>query len=412
MKPSQLPSEQPEHRGQAEVPPNREAPSESDFHERLKEVMDSQYWRFEVYRSLCEKEGVRLDDIKAMIDSGELHSIPAVPADSFKRDMSQGRFRELADFEKPGAWLVSSSTTGDPSYVWRTAADRQSVIDSFTNAYSAVSVSRCLAFSPNPDFLRKAGKRFALDEHQTEFYALIPSLASELAFGEVDFLTGVHVPRTLWTMIKTMGKGRPVLNVRKRFLTHALKNAERENMPVLLGSSILLLYPAIKSLARNFDLGKNVYFLTGGGGWDGKKGILSGQPINKGQYVREMLEKFGMPEEAAGTNFWDTFGTAENGKAQPGPFSKELDDFVFEVGADVKLYALDPVEGVAKEGDMGIPKFISPYGVEGFAGACVQQQDIIKVVSLFDDGSVRQFTHVHRATCAGCALDAADGVMV
>jgi hypothetical protein len=391
---------------------DREEKRKSEFHERLIEVLERQYHQYEPYGALCESEGVRLEDLKAMVRSGELHRIPAVPADWFKRGQSKGLFTKLGDFQKKGFWLVSSATGGDPSYIWRTEADRQCIVDSFCRAYEKVPKTRCLAFSPEPDFLKRAGKRFAFDEHDVEFYAVVPTITAELAFDGVGFLTRLNVPRTMWTMLKTRGKGRPVLNLDKKLLVRALEDAEQNKSQVILASSILLLYPALRSLPRTYDLGGNAFFLTGGGGWDGKKGTLVGEPIDKPTYIREMCERFGIPEDAIETNFWDTYGTAENGKAQPGPFSRELGDFIYEVGDDVKLYALDPVDGLARAGENGFPKFISPYGTEGFAGACVQQQDILKVLSLNDDGSVRQFTHIHRATCAGCALDIAEYVKI
>ena len=383
---------------------------DADFDDRLIEALDRQYRKYEPYRVLCEQQGVGPNDLKAMVEQGDLHAITAVPAEWFKLRQSNGIYRKLADFDKGGGWMVSSATTGDPSYVWRTEADKTIVIDSFSRVYRSIPKTVCLTFSPASDFLEKVGKRFIIDEHPASVYGLMPTISAEIVFDPIAFLARLDVPRTIFNSIRSMGKGRPVLNLDRRRLMRELDRAERDGSKVILASSVLLLYPAVQSLPKNYDLGRNVLFLTGGGGWDGKKGALMGKLIDKRTFVEDMCRKFNIPEEVVATNFWDTYGTAENGKAQPGPFSLEFGDYIYEVGPDVKLYAVDPATGPVKSGEKGFPKFISPYGIEGFAGACVQQQDIIEVVSAFDDGSVRQFSHIHRASCAGCAIDVAEGV--
>ena len=151
-------------------------------------------------------------------------------------------------------------------------------------------------------------------------------------------------------------------------------------------------------------------FVTGAGGWDGKKGTTQGDAIDKAEFVVEMCAKFSIPASAIPTNFVDVYGTAENGKAQAGFFSTDYGDYVFEVGDDVKMYVVDGEGGLAREGVQGSPRFISPYGVEGNAGACLQQSDSVTVVSLADDGSVKRFTHVARASLASCAYEHAEGV--
>lgn len=391
----------------------------SDFAARLCEAMERQYHLYEPYRTLCDMESVSLEDLKAMIEAGELYAIPAIPADWFKRIKGKGLFEKLADLSSAGQWLVSSSTSGDSSYTWRTAADIQSIYDSFVKAYQAIPACKALAFSPNVEFLTKVGKRFAIDEKPVTFYATVPSSAAAHVFKNMDYMVRLNVLRTVWNMAITRGKGRPVLDRQTNLLVQALQESEANNTPLAFASSVLMLYPMLKGISKDYQLGKNAYFLTGAGGWDGKKGSTQGSSIKKSEYVCDMCKTFGIPEEAISTNFWDIYGTTENGKAQAGSYSQEYEDFVFEVGEDVRLYVIDPLDGgPASKGQKGFPRFISPYGVEGFAGLSIQQGDIVTVVSTCADGSVRQFTHISRSSGeegeggVGCAYEMVEGVRV
>ncbi len=390
----------------------------SEFFDRLTDVMEKQYRFYQPYQTLCEMEGVGWSDIKAMIKLGELYAIPTIPADWFKRNKGKGLFKKLADLQQEGQWLVSSSTSGDSSYTWRTTADIQAITDSFMRAYQRTPACKALAFSPDTNFLRKVGQRFTIDDRPVMFYATVPSSTADDFFVDMDCLVRLNTLRTVWTMIRTRGKGRPVLNLQKERLIRTIEAAEQNGSRLVFAASILMLYPTLKELPQAYNLGKNAYFVTGAGGWDGKKGTMQGETIDKAQFVADMCRKFNIPQSAVSTNFWDIYGTTENGKAQAGPYSSEYNDYLFEATADVKLYVINPVSGrPALTGEQGFPRFISPYGVEGFAGACIQQNDIVTVVSQFDDGSTKQFTHISRASDGegsaggvGCAYELVEGV--
>jgi len=391
----------------------------STFDDRLTSVMEKQFQVYEPYQTLCDMEGVAWPDIKAMIESGDLHAIPAIPADWFKQKKGKGLFSKLADQQQAGQWLVSSSTSGDSSYTWRTQADIQSIADSFAQAYRHAPGCKAVAFSPDVKFLTKVGQRFAIDDNPVTFYATVPSAAAADVFDDMDYLIKLNLLQTLWEMAKTRGKGRPVLDLQEQLLTQAIANAEQNETPIVFAASILSLYPTLNNLPDNNALGANAYFVTGAGGWDGKKGTMQGASIEKAQFVADMCQKFNLPESAVSTNFIDIYGTTENGKAQAGFFAPEHGDYVFEMSDDVKLYIINPINGrPATVGEQGYPRFISPYGVEGFAGACIQQNDFVTVVSINDDDSVKQFTHISRASGeegaggVGCAYEMVEGVRV
>jgi hypothetical protein len=385
----------------------------AEFIDRLLEAMEKQYRTFAPYRSLCDSQGVSWPDIRAMVAAEDLYAIPAIPCSWFKRDAGRGTFRDLADQRQAGQWHVSSTTSGDPSYVWRTPADMQVVAQSYTEAYrKAPACDKMLAFSAANQFLETVGPRFAIDDHRVDLFALIPSTTAEAVFSDMDALVHLSKARTIWNMIRTLGKGRPVLEVDKEHLLEAIQHAEQNGTKLAFASAVLMLYPAVKALPRGYRLGANAIFVTGAGGWDGKKGTTQGDAIDKADFVLEMCARFSIPANAIFTNFVDLYGTAENGKAQAGFFSPKYGDFVFEVGDDVRIFVVDPEGRLTGEGEQGSPRFVSPYGVEGYAGACLQQNDAITVVALADDHSVRRFTHVTRPSLSGCAYEHAEGVRV
>jgi hypothetical protein len=258
--------------------------------------------------------------------------------------------------------------------------------------------------------LARSGSRLAINGRPTWPYATIPLRQANASYSEVHWLVqprqGDGVP-----------DGAPVLEFQHERLIEQLERAEAERRPVGVCMSVLILYPALQALPRSFDLGGNAYIHTGAGGWDGKKGTAVGEPIRKPTYVREVAERLGIPEDAWATNIRDGYGTTENGKAQSGGYSREWEDFVYEIGDDVLLYLIDPVtEQPVGAGGRGFPRFLSPHGVEGFAGACVQQKDLITAVATNPDGSVRAFTHIARSTGSedaggvSCALTMVDEV--
>jgi hypothetical protein len=264
----------------------------SEFNDRLSEAMERQYRSFVPYRSLCDSQGVTWPDIKAMIAAAELYAIPAIPCSWFKRDRGKDTFRDLADQQKAGQWHVSSTTSGDPSYVWRTPEDIEVVARSYTEAYRrAPACDKMLAFSAANEFLKKVGSRFAINDHRVDLFALIPSTTAEVVFPAMDALVRLNTPRTIWAMVRTRGKGRPVLDVDRKLLLKTVQEAERNKTKLAFASVVLMLYPSLRELPGSYRLGEDAIFVTGAGGWDGEKGTTQGEAIDKpsfGRYVRKV----------------------------------------------------------------------------------------------------------------------------
>jgi hypothetical protein len=391
-----------------------EAPKEvacnmDDFHDLLVGRIVDQYDRYPVYREICRSHHTERADIERVVRDRELHRIPAVPATLFKR--SKGMYRDLVDLDKKGQWLVSGTTSGDPSYTWRTDNDIECIERAYREAYSHTPKCHMLTFGPSTESLRRIGARFAIDDRPIAFYGSIPSGTADEVFPSMDHLVELDLARTILSMAVRLGKGKPVFRIDRKLVLREIARSVKEGTEISFASAILLLHQTLKSLQGSFPLGNRAYFVVGGGGWDGKKGSTRGEPIDKDRFIREMCRKFDMPGSCISTNFVDIYGTAENAKAHHGFYSVEHKDFVFRVGADARLVVIDPKTlkpvGAGKRGN---PIFISPFGAEGCAGACIEQNDIMEPVSFCDDGSVREYTHVFRMTQEGCAYEYSRGV--
>lgn len=381
------------------------------FYDQLGQRIAAQYERYPIYREICRNHRVGRADLGRIIRDRELHRLPAVSATQFKK--SKGMYHDLVALDKPGTWLVSSTTSGDPSYTWRTAADIESIEKSYAYAYSFTPKCHMLTFGPTTESIRRIGARFAVDDRPIAFYGSVPSGVADRVFPSMEHLVELDLPRTMLNMVVKLGKGRPVFRVNRKLILQETVRAVEQKAEISYASAVLLLHQALTRLEGAFPLGTGAYFVVGGGGWDGKKGSSTGEPIQKDHFIRDMCDKFEIPEARVATNFVDIYGTAENAKAHPGFYSAEHKDFVFRVGDDARLVIIDPKTLKPVGGrQRGNPIFISPHGAEGCAAACIEQNDTVEPVSFFEDGSVREYTHVARMTMEGCAYEYARGVNI
>ncbi|MBO3803297.1 MAG: hypothetical protein JTT11_05405 [Candidatus Brockarchaeota archaeon] len=381
------------------------------FMDDLAKALVKQYKWCKAYRKECEKRGYSIKEIVRLVENDELGSLPSIGSNDWKR--SRGLFKNLANTKVDGKWIVSSSTSGDPSYRWCTREDLVSVSKSCSMAFRKIPFADIgLVFSPPMRFLEESSKRFRIDDEETEMYALYPFRSALKTFEKAEFLYDPVEPKG-----KRVGQeGGPRFQFKSKLLADALKDAEKNGSTVVLGPSVLFLYPVIaqSSNERKYNFGNRIYVSTGAGGWNGRKGVARGEPVPKPTYVEALVDWLGISDPEK--QIMDTYGTTENGKAQSGFYRHRWRDFVFDVGEDTKLLIVDPI---TKEplgvGERGVPKFISPYGFEGSAGVVMEQEDdSMTVVSTFEDKTVKQYTHVSKlpkptgfdsGDADGCAFD-------
>jgi len=383
-----------------------------EFMSSCETALLAQYDRFELYGALCKQSGVHRDDLSTAVRNRDLARVPSIPTGLFKR--SKSLLADLNDLEQPdGTWTASSSTSGDPSYVLRSDDDLRIMLESYLAAYSKTpGTDLTLVLSPSHTFAtsKNVVRRLELDDGRRALpqYA-VPLRGAESHFHDLRYVVRIDMLRTLSNMI--VGNRRPVFRTESRTaLRKLLAKAKRNGLSVTLCPNVLLLYPAVMRYdIGELELGDRAFVLTGAGGWGGKKGIFNGEPIDKRTYVADLCTRLGIPRGMAKERFFDIYAFTENHAAHFGSWSDDLSDFVFETAGDTVVYAMNPQTGKpVGPGEVGMFSVISPAGCERTAGVCVVQDDLVKVIDSYRDGSVKRFTGVRRTessagASAGCA---------
>src|SRR5512142_3508685 len=117
------------------------------FRDLVKASVESQWDRFAYFRNLCGRRNVSLAALRAFIADGAYDRIPGVAASAFK--VSKGLAEELNDLSGPGVFQVSSSTSGDPSYVYTSPAELAHITDRYGQTFHFAGVPLGLAFAPS-----------------------------------------------------------------------------------------------------------------------------------------------------------------------------------------------------------------------------------------------------------------------
>lgn len=379
--------------------------------DKLTESLERQLYEYPLYREFFQEFGsIEPKDIRKAIENGETHRIPPIPASYFKK--SFGVFPQLSKLEKNGRWNVSSSTGGDPSYVYRTPNDEKVMKESYLTAFRAFPPTDVsIVFSPPESFLKRASQRFSLDDGKEAILqvALIHE-ASRDYYGEIHYAaTPKYLEMLIRKLLHTL-RGPVLKKMSRREFRKIIEDAHEEGKTLGFGASVILLYPMVMEYVNpgEFNFENRMYVTTGAGGWKGKKGTLQGNPIDKKDYIENLCERFGISSD----QIMDVYAFTENFAAYRGLWDDDIGDFVFEVPGGVKVYAMSEQGKIAKPGEDGIFIVYSADGHEGFAGAAIEQNDIVRVIEVYEDGSLRKFTNIRRrgSESRGCAYEMSSGV--
>ena len=381
---------------------------ESQYKELLKESLTSQWNKFEYFRNICQKKNRSIQDLIKAIDNEEYYQIPAVAATAFKK--SKGLIKNLSDFSQKGKFQVSSSTSGDPSYIYTNQAELDKILDNYRLTFGIEGVSRAIGFSPSIRILDALSKKAGYMGYQSIARMKIALDAAEIHYKDLIFTLDVDLFRTLLSKVVN---GKAVLK-RKPFneITEIISDAERNHEKISLGGIVLLLYPYLNQMKEGqFNLGDNVYFAFSGGGYSGSKGSIRGEKVNKPEMSRKISSVFGIDKKQLSTNLKDIYGSTESSAINEGYWCEDIDDFLFETWHESRAYIVDPeTEEPLKSGE-GLLKFITPYsdGNPSAANVSVLQFDNATIRESKANFIVTHFSHIKRATNAsieGCAYKA------
>ncbi|HME52806.1 MAG TPA: hypothetical protein VKM55_11355 [Candidatus Lokiarchaeia archaeon] len=369
----------------------------TDLSQALRRQMDS----CEIYQKTCEKCGITTgDELEKVVEAKDWGSIPAISDRMFKR--SGWLYAKLKFDGVPGSWQVSSSTSGDPSYVWRTEPDEKVIVDAYMQCYKKSTkpdLDVMISFAPSIEFLNNLSKRFDLkDGNVAKVQALMATLAAQnVASKQYLDLVKLNIPKTIWqTKVKKIP--RPVLEIKTKELRSMLARAASDGLSVCLGGSAIFMNQVFGG-SDTFSTVKDAFVLTGGGGWDGTKGAVQAGQITKEKFVETVGDKIGIPTVEREQRFWDNYGITEKAFSCVGQWDASMKDFVYDTDGlypETKVIAVDVLSGELITNGKGVIRIISPYGNDGAATAAIEESDEITVLSANPDGSVKQFMAIKR----------------
>jgi hypothetical protein len=381
---------------------------ESQYKELLKESITAQWDKFEYFRNVCKNKKRGIEDLKKAIDDEEYHLIPAVAATAFKK--SKGLFKELNDFSQPGKFQVSSSTSGDSSYLFTNMPELEKVIDNYRLTFGIDGVSKGIGFAPSIRILDALSKKAEYQGNKSIARMKFALDAAKIHYKDLAFTLDVDIFRTLLSKVVN---GKPVL--KKKSLDEVIEiisAAEREHEKIGLGGFVLLLMPYLDQLKEGqFNFGDNVYFTFSGGGYSGAKGSIRGEKVNKPEMIKKIASVFGINKKLFSTNLKDIYAFTESPATNEGYWNEDIDDYLFETWHESRAYIVDPeTEEPLKSGE-GLLKIITPYtnGNPSSANVSVLQFDIATIREVKPNFMVTHFSHIKRfrnASVEGCAYKA------
>lgn len=381
---------------------------ESRYKELLKESISNQWSRFEYFRNLCKKKGRSLKDLLLAIDDGEYFRIPAVMATAFKK--SKGLVRELNDLSREGSFQVSSSTSGDPSYIFTSRQEMDKILDNYRLTFGIEGVSRAIGFAPSCTILDGLSKKSGyMGQHGVARMKLALD-AGKMHYKELTFTLDVDIFRTI---IAKITGGNAVL--KKKHLDEIISIisvAEKENERISLGGVVLLFNPYLNQLKDGqFNLGSKAFFPFSGGGYNGSKGAIRGEKISKPEMVKKISAVFGIENRHLSTNIKDIYAFTESSATHEGFWSESLNDYLFRTWHESKVYIVDPETEEPVKSGTGLIKVITPYadGNPSAANVSVLQLDSATIRECQPDYSVTLFSNIKRvagASVEGCAYKA------
>ncbi len=335
----------------------------------LKKTFKNQYKKCKAYQVICKARGFT----KGAIESPE--DIPYITSNTFKK--SEKKFPALITVppNEIKVWTASSGTSGNPSIVGRNEADIEAYKTAYAgslNHYYGIPRDVALVFFPTPEFTRSLISEQILGKQLEPFFAnCLEVMGNAKSYENKHFL------------LKPMPQNPRALAPDVESFIKLLKQAEAKKQSVFIGGTVGPTYNVLvgyhKKTGDKFNLGEKSFVGVGAGGWDGKKGAMQGEPINKKDFVEQMGKILGIPAK----NVFDGYGLTEHPSNFGGHYSAKFEDFVYHVPpwSKVILRDFDTLEPITAVGKKGLIEVVTPYGVESYAGVAILVDDIAEFVN-------------------------------
>jgi hypothetical protein len=386
----------------------KRAMDESKFKESLKESITAQWHNFEFFRNICARKEKTLGDLIKAIDNEEYYQIPAIVTTAFKK--SRGLFHDLNDFSQKGVFQVSSSTSGDPSYIYTNQPELTTVADNYSSTFGIEGISRAIAFAPSCTIMNSLSMKERYLKYESVSRMKIALDSARAFYRDLLFTHDVDVFRTL---VSKVLNGKPILRIlQPEVVTEIISAAAKKQEKISLGGIVLLFVPYLNLMKEGqFNIGSDAYFSFSGGGYSGSKGSIKGDKVDKSAMVKRIASVFGMDKKYFASNIRDIYAFTESSATNVGFWCNEIDEFLFRTWNDSRMYIVDPETEMPLKRGEGIIKIITPYsnGNPSAANVSVLQLDAATIREVKDNFIVTSFSHIRRlknAGIEGCAFKA------
>jgi len=374
--------------------------------ESISQTIEKQYTTYGYYRDTVAKSGLTITDLKRVIADEEFHRLPSVLTLDFKVSAAKTHLLNNLD-RKDGTFMVSSSTSGDISYIYCSQADLDYIASFYAKDSEFNNSDNGFIFIPPVEMLNKSYSKLSMFEKPT-ISRMIPAYRGAQKNFTMNDMLSINLPAYLMNKItKTSSINMfKYLNV-KKLEKIASRDASQDKTITFVGL-LFLMNAFIKENAETLkSLNLSINVATAGGGWSGRKGKFVMEPVTKQGFVKQFGEYFHVKSN---TDISDVYSFCESPVSHRGFYEEELQDYRYLVDEESIVYALDlnsrkPV----KKGEEGLFLIINPRGCEYSCNAVVLQLDTIKVLETYDNGSVKEFTQVKRLEglpAEGCAYKA------
>lgn len=369
--------------------------NESNFKESLQESIIRQWRRFEYYRNICKNKGLNLEDLKKAIKNEEYYILPAVPSLAFKK--SKGLAHELNDFSVEGKFQVSSSTSGDPSYVYTNQPEIDTIFYNYMATFGIEGIARAIAFAPTIRILESLSKKSSYLGIQSIARMKFALDAGQKYYSDIQFSLDVNILKSLFSL--TFQNKPTFSKLSQEDLVDRLKSCEENKQSLVVGGVVQLMAPYLNKLKEGqFNFHDKIHVVSSGGGYSGMKGAITRDKISKSELARKISAVFGMDEKYLSTNFKDIYGFTESPATHEGYWNEDIDDFMFTPWHDSRVYIVDPETDKPLKQGKGLFKVISPYknGRPSSCNTSIVQYDQARIFGVTPDYRVTHFSHISR----------------
>lgn len=369
------------------------------------QAIERQYATYDYYRYTVAESGLTIADLKRVIENEEYYRLPSVVTLDFKISAAKTRLLNSLD-RNDGTFMVSSSTSGDVSYIYCSQSDLDYIASFYTKGCEFNNSDNGFIFIPPVDLLNKSYSKLSLFGKPT-ISRMIPAYRGAAKNFIPNDMLSINLPAYLKNKITKTNSISMFQYLSVNNLKRIANRDALQQKTVTFVGLLFLMNAFIKNNAETLKaLNLKVNVATAGGGWSGRKGKFVMEPITKKGFVGQFDEHF----RVSSSEITDVYSFCESPVSHRGFYEDELNDYRYLVDEESIVYALDPnSRKPVKKGEEGLFLSINPRGCDYSCNAVVLQMDTIKVLETYDNGSVKEFTQVKRLEglpAEGCAYKA------